>query len=80
MNERARELCFEGLRKADLIRWGKFLDQMKMMETDIKQNAPANLQFTTRAYTNVGEKHLLQPVPSAELALNKAIEQNTLWK
>jgi hypothetical protein len=80
MNERARELCFEGLRKTDLIRWGKFLDQMKMVETDIKQNAPANLQYTTRAYTNVGEKHLLQPVPSAELALNKAIEQNTLWK
>ncbi|QEC43640.1 RagB/SusD family nutrient uptake outer membrane protein [Pseudobacter ginsenosidimutans] len=80
MNERARELCFEALRKGDLIRWGKFLEQMKMMETDIKQNAPANMQYTTRAYTNVGEKHLLQPIPSSELALNNAMEQNILWK
>lgn len=80
MNERARELSFEALRKGDLIRWGRFLSQMKMMETDIKQNAPANLQYTTRAYTNVAEKHLLQPIPSSELALNNSMEQNLLWK
>ncbi|HEU4471070.1 MAG TPA: RagB/SusD family nutrient uptake outer membrane protein, partial [Flavisolibacter sp.] len=80
MDERARELCFEAVRKADLIRWGKFIDQMKLMETDIAANAPSTLQYSTRAYRNVSEKHLLQPIPSLELSLNNAMVQNTLWQ
>lgn len=80
MDERARELCFEALRKGDLIRWGKFIPQMKMMEADITQNAPANMQYTSRAYKNVSEKHLIQPIPSLELSLNSAMTQNDPWK
>lgn len=80
MDERARELCFEALRKGDLIRWGKFLPQMKMIEADINANAPANLKYSVRGFTNVAEKHLLLPIPSAELALNHAMEQSPLWK
>lgn len=80
IDERARELCFEGVRKADLIRWGKFIDQMKLMEQDIIANAPASLQYSTRPYRNVSVKHLLEPIPSLELSLNRAMEQNPLWK
>ncbi|WP_257668989.1 RagB/SusD family nutrient uptake outer membrane protein [Parapedobacter tibetensis] len=79
MDERARELCFEGLRKFDLIRWGNFIEQMKLMETDIQQNAPASLQYTTRPYANVSEKHLWYPIPSSEMSLNTAMEQNPMW-
>lgn len=80
MDERARELCFEALRKGDLIRWGKFLPQMKMIEADITANAPASLKYSTRGFANVSEKHLLLPIPSVELSLNRAMEQSTLWK
>lgn len=80
MDERARELTYEGVRKADLIRWGKFIDQMKLMEADINLNAPANLKYSTRGYRNVSEKHLLLPIPSAELSLNNAMVQNPLWR
>lgn len=80
MDERARELAFEAVRKGDLIRWGKFLDQMKLMEADINLNAPANLKYSTRGYRNVSEKHLLLPIPSAEISLNNAMVQNPLWQ
>lgn len=32
MKERSRELCFEALRKQDLIRWGKLVENMKEIE------------------------------------------------
>jgi hypothetical protein len=78
--ERARELAFESLRKADLIRWGIFVPVMKAVGADIAANAPANLKYSTRGYNNVAEKHNLLPVPSLEMSLNKAMEQNELWK
>lgn len=79
-NERARELAFEALRKADLIRWGIFIDVMKATGNDITQNAPAALKYAARGYTNVAEKHKLLPVPSLEMSVNKSMEQNPLWK
>ncbi|WP_346319291.1 RagB/SusD family nutrient uptake outer membrane protein [Chitinophaga sp. YIM B06452] len=78
--ERARELAFESLRKHDLIRWGIFVPVMKAVGADHGQNAPANLRYATRGYNNVSEKHNLLPIPSLEMSLNKAMEQNPLWK
>jgi starch-binding outer membrane protein, SusD/RagB family len=80
IDERARELCFEAYRKSDLIRWGIFIPQMKMVGADIAANAPSTVQYSTRPYNNVSEKFLLFPIPSAELALNNAMVQNPLWK
>ena len=80
MDERARELSFEGLRKFDLIRWGKFVDIMKTVGADQKENVPSSLKYSVRPYDNVSEKHLLFPIPTLELSLNNAIEQNPLWK
>lgn len=80
MEERARELCFEGLRKFDLIRWGRFVEIMKTVGADQAANAPASLKYSVRGYDNVSEKHNLFPIPSLELSLNSAIEQNPLWK
>ncbi len=71
---------FESLRKHDLIRWGIFVPVMKAVGADHGLNAPANLRYATRGYNNVSEKHNLLPIPSLEMSLNKAIEQNPLWK
>lgn len=78
--ERSRELAFEALRKFDLIRWGTFIEAMKATGSDITLNAPANLKYGARGYNNVAEKHLLLPIPSQEMSLNKAMEQNLLWR
>jgi hypothetical protein len=79
-DERARELCFEGIRKFDLIRWGIFIPQMKQIEIDMNLNLPASLKYAVREYTNVSEKDKLFPIPTLELSLNSALKQNPLWQ
>ena len=78
-NERARELCFEGLRKPDLIRWGIFVPTMKEVAAEFKAYASSTYQYATTAAGNVTERHLLYPIPIAEMSLNKAITQNPGW-
>jgi starch-binding outer membrane protein, SusD/RagB family len=79
-SERARELCYEGLRKFDLIRWGIFIPRMKEMETYLTAVMPASLKYVIKGYTNVSEKYKLFPIPLKELSLNSALQQNPLWK
>lgn len=81
--ERARELCYEGVRKDDLIRWGIFVQRMNEigieMETDATNTA---FKWGSLAGKNVTERHLLLPIPSSEMSVNKAItpaDQNTGW-
>lgn len=78
-DERARELCFEGLRKHDLVRWGTFLDAMKETADDFGAHAPASYAYAQTAAANASAKHLLYPKPTLELALNKALKQNPGW-
>jgi len=78
-NERARELCFEGLRKPDLLRWGIFVPTMKEVAAEFKAYASSTYQYATTAAGNVTERHLLYPIPIAEMSLNKAITQNPGW-
>lgn len=78
--ERARELCFEGLRKFDLIRWGIFIPRMKAIQADMTLTMPGSLKYAVGAYTNVSEKNKLFPIPLNELTLNSAMQQNDLWK
>lgn len=79
-SERARELCFEGLRKFDLIRWGIFIPRMKEMEAELNATMPASLKYVTKGYTSVSEKYNLFPIPLKELSLNSALQQNPLWQ
>lgn len=80
-DERSRELSFECLRKADLIRWGKFITNMKRIERDFMGlNAPAvpaaptSLQVRRFAFTSAAEKDLLWPFSPTEMSLNKGLK------
>ncbi|MEN2416240.1 RagB/SusD family nutrient uptake outer membrane protein [Flavobacterium mesophilum] len=90
-DERMRELCFEGLRKMDLIRWNKFLPTMKAVSDDMAA-APTsgpltsgNQQYGALGGKNAfagGNKFLLFPIPSLEIASNTLIpkeSQNPGW-
>jgi starch-binding outer membrane protein, SusD/RagB family len=79
-DERSRELCFEGIRKFDLIRWGIFVPRMKQIEADMSASLPSALRYAVRQYTNVEEKHKFFPIPTLELSLNSALKQNPLWE
>ncbi|MGJ1317612.1 RagB/SusD family nutrient uptake outer membrane protein [Sphingobacterium spiritivorum] len=81
-DERARELCFEALRKTDLIRWGIYLQRMQeLINFNNTKGIPndGNLTNANRAALNAlagGNKFLLWPIPSGETQVNKGITQN----
>ena len=78
-DERSRELCFEGLRKHDLIRWGIFVKSMHdVADKILEENDPTKTYFEPY-FRNVEEKHLLWPIPSYETTLNKSLKQNNGW-
>lgn len=79
-DERARELCFEGIRKFDLIRWGILVPQLKMVLADQNAGLSSALKYGLKAYQNVQPKHVWFPIPDMELQLNKAMTQNPLWQ
>ncbi|HEX6430558.1 MAG TPA: RagB/SusD family nutrient uptake outer membrane protein [Niastella sp.] len=84
-NERARELCFEGLRKPDLIRWGIFVETMHDAADEIKARQPTTgtnagaYTYAAQNAANVNERHLLYPIPLNEMSLNKKMVQNPYW-
>lgn len=84
-DERGRELCFESLRKYDLIRWGIFVEEMRGYVTDIQDpDWPVNTnsapnQAALLIGQNVQERHVLLPIPSIELGVNTSLTQNKLW-
>ncbi|MFY0255186.1 RagB/SusD family nutrient uptake outer membrane protein [Chitinophaga sp. 30R24] len=77
-DERSRELCFETLRRPDLIRWGIFIPTMKAVAAEFKANN-GTYAYGAVAGNNVSEKHLLYPIPSGEITVNKAAAQNPGW-
>ena len=73
-DERMRELCFEGTRKSDLIRWNKFVSTMNAVGAEMSTApTPANQQYGGFGGSKVEAKHLLYPIPSREIASNKAL-------
>lgn len=73
--ERAWELCFEGGRKADLIRWNILGPSLVKTQADLTAYRSTYTQFTagTNFRPNVNE---LYPIPLKELDVNKKITQN----
>lgn len=82
-NERGRELCFEGTRKFDLIRWGIFVESVKQYLTWADDSRFSQAGTPTAAARNIGanvaERHQYFPIPAVELGVNKQLSQNPLW-
>lgn len=78
-DERSRELCFETLRRPDLIRWGKWVNTMNTVGAEIRANAGTTFSYGGLAGSNVLPKHLLFPIPAAEITVNKQATQNPGW-
>src|SRR5690606_3462863 len=76
-DERLRELTFETLRKADLIRWGIFVFEMNKVGDHILDVAPT--AYYAQRYKNVWDRYLLWPIPAREMGLNNALVQNPNW-
>lgn len=82
-DERMRELCFEAVRKADLIRWGNFYEDMQTFASWAAANgasvAASGNPNGLQGVQNVAPRHVLLPKPTYELNLNRALIQNDGW-
>ncbi|KAB7727260.1 RagB/SusD family nutrient uptake outer membrane protein [Rudanella paleaurantiibacter] len=83
MDERSRELCFEGVRRADLLRWGMLQQAMQRIQADVAANAPSTFQTAASvAANNLVQnfpRHALLPIPATEIDRAPAITQNPGW-
>ena len=80
MDERARELAFELLRKDDLVRWGKYYEQMKLVLNIIPASGTSTYYTYARLYYgNVRQRDIVWPIPSYEISVNRKLVQNPGW-
>ncbi|MCA4806960.1 RagB/SusD family nutrient uptake outer membrane protein [Myroides odoratimimus] len=79
--ERARELCFEGLRRSDLIRWNVYVETIEAMVATYENNPMVALGTKTLLMNlkNISPRHRLWPIPTRELMFNKLLTQNEGW-
>lgn len=76
LKERSLELCFEGHRWADLVRFGKLQEAFQSVGLDEKFKP-----YYDPVRGNCTSKHVIFPIPQSVIdASNGAIEQNPLWK
>ncbi len=81
-DERMRELCFEGVRKHDLIRWnilGETLTELNEM-IDATNQSDKNKTLYKRAGKNFNaSKHNIMPYPLQETTMNRKLDQHPEW-
>ncbi|RPE08824.1 RagB/SusD family nutrient uptake outer membrane protein [Chitinophaga lutea] len=84
-DERSRELNGETFRKADLLRWGIFVERMHQLSETIEKDlgnltTPAYLNLYIKGFgPNISDRNTLWPIPTRELTLNRALTQNPGW-
>ena len=85
LDERMRELCFEGLRKMDLIRWGLYEERLNFLNNIVRAyptfdpTSNANVSLL-RCYDNFDpNKHLSMPYPAQEVQINNLLNQKPEW-
>jgi starch-binding outer membrane protein, SusD/RagB family len=74
--ERAMELCFEALRRWDLIRWGDFYLSMTGMQGYVQQDGWGGGFKYAADYYKVSESYNYFPIPDIEMSVNKLITNN----
>jgi len=85
VDERMRELCFEGLRRMDLIRWELYGTKLTELGLAIKGSPAYNAtNEDQRAYfrsiNNFNpSKHTVLPFPQQEVDINTLLDQKTNW-
>lgn len=82
VDERFRELCFEGHRKHDLIRWGLLEEKIQALYESIIYEPGYNASHAHRhrAYDNFDpSKHLSLPYPEQEVLINNLLDQKPGW-
>lgn len=79
-DERSRELCFEALRKGDLVRWGILVRNMRnVLDHVIAANLPVAYAYIQWSYRNVSDRDVVWPIPAYDMGLNSALTQNLGW-
>ena len=82
MDERARELCFEGWRRLDLKRWHNLVEVLQATRDDGRNAKGVNgaqLDYIMTPGNNVSDVHYYLPIPSGEIMLNPELKQNGGW-
>ncbi|MCH5598408.1 RagB/SusD family nutrient uptake outer membrane protein [Niabella ginsengisoli] len=80
MNERLRELAFEGLRKHDLIRWGIYISTMQQQAATYDATMPTALKAAaTGQARRITSRSVVFPIPHSELNVNHNATQNPGW-
>lgn len=78
--ERSRELGFELLRKGDLVRWGKFMEQMTVIKNEVNSaSSTVDRNNAVILYNNFSQRDVLWPIPSYEIGVNPKLTQNKGW-
>lgn len=78
--ERSRELGFELLRKGDLVRWGKFMEQMTVIKNEVNSaSSTVDRNNAVILYNNFSQRDVLWPIPSYEMGVNPKLTQNKGW-
>jgi len=76
--ERPRELCYEALRKGDVVRWGLFYERMQFANTEM-QSTSWGTNVRRAYFENATPRDTLWPIPDYERGLNPNLTQNSGW-
>ncbi|MGE6219844.1 RagB/SusD family nutrient uptake outer membrane protein [Nubsella zeaxanthinifaciens] len=79
IEERARELCFEGLRKNDLVRWGIFTSSMQSLNNQVPIGTSSYIISARAYYGNAKPRDVVWPIPTYEMTVNRLLTQNVGW-
>jgi len=78
-NERPRELCYEALRKGDIVRWGIFYERMQFTYNEMLLAPGWGTNVRKAYFSNASARDTLWPIPEYEIGLNSKLTQNNGW-